>query len=144
MSLLAMLPQFFTMPIYYTCHSILISRFSPVKSLELEMISHLQSGGNLVSLLPASTASSPSAAGWWVSQAQMPIPTCISPLVYHFCEARSSNRQTSRWDSVCADFIRENSFDVNLWCKSKFLWWPKWMGEEKKVGWQSPRKPCTI
>ena len=44
----------------------------------------------------------------------MPIPTCLSPLVYHFCEARSSKRQTSRWDSVCADFIRENSFDVNL------------------------------
>lgn len=70
--------------------------------------------GNLVSLLPTSTASSPSAAGWWVSPAQMFIPTCLSPLVYHFCEFRSSKRQTSRWESVCMDFTRENSFDVSL------------------------------
>lgn len=40
-----MLPRFFTMPIYYTCHSIFISRSSPVKYLGLEMISHVREFG---------------------------------------------------------------------------------------------------
>ena len=106
-----MLPRFFTMPIYYTCHSIFISRSSPVKYLGLEMISHVREFG----VPPTNQHSIFSICCWVVvSPAQMFIPTCLSPLVYHFCEFRSSKRQTSRWDSVCMDFTRENSFDVSL------------------------------